>query len=163
MARLGTLGVRGRAVRVLALLLLSGQALAAGPTYNTGGSRLFDLQLFRPAIDTKGYITTNASRVLGLWDFSIGLIGTVANGPLRRARCLSEPGEEEAFGIGQAGGQLVLARHSYRIQIAQHCARSLAADIVREQVLELAEFACRTAVERRNLVHCEAVALLRTA
>jgi OOP family OmpA-OmpF porin len=67
----------------LALLLLSGQALAAGPTYNTGGSRLFDLQLFRPAIDSKGYITTNASQVLGLWDFSIGLVGTVAAGPLR--------------------------------------------------------------------------------
>ena len=46
-------------------------------------SNAFDLQLFRPAIDTKGYITVNASQVLGLWDFSIGLVGTIAGNPLR--------------------------------------------------------------------------------
>ncbi|HEX2570861.1 MAG TPA: OmpA family protein [Polyangia bacterium] len=75
-------GGRGRFGWALALLLLSGQALAA-PPYNPENRRLFDLQLFRPAIDSKGYITTNASQVLGLWDFSFGLVGTVANAPLR--------------------------------------------------------------------------------
>jgi len=38
------------------------------PTYN--------MQLFRPAIDSKGYVTLNASQVLGHKDFSLGLIGT---------------------------------------------------------------------------------------
>jgi outer membrane protein OmpA-like peptidoglycan-associated protein len=42
----------------------------------------FDLQLFHPAVDTKGYISVNASQVLGLWDFSVGLVGTLAHDPL---------------------------------------------------------------------------------
>jgi outer membrane protein OmpA-like peptidoglycan-associated protein len=42
----------------------------------------FDLQLFHPAVDSKGYITVNASQVLGLWDFSFGLVGTLAAKPL---------------------------------------------------------------------------------
>lgn len=83
MAGVRTPGGRGRFGWALAGLLLSGQALAAPPPYNPDNRRLFDLQLFRPAIDSKGYITTNASQVLGLWDFSFGLVGTVAYAPLR--------------------------------------------------------------------------------
>ena len=41
---------------------------------NVGGT--FNLQLFRPAVDSKGYITVNASQILGHLDFSIGLVGT---------------------------------------------------------------------------------------
>jgi hypothetical protein len=44
------------------------------PTYN--------MQLFRPAIDTKGYVTLNASQVLGHKEFSLGLVGTWAGKPL---------------------------------------------------------------------------------
>ena len=44
------------------------------PTYN--------LQIFRPAIDSKGYVTLNASQVLGHKDFSFGLVGTWAGRPL---------------------------------------------------------------------------------
>ncbi|HUS64151.1 MAG TPA: OmpA family protein [Kofleriaceae bacterium] len=38
----------------------------------------FSLQLFRPAVDSKGYFTVNASQILGHLDFSIGLIGSYA-------------------------------------------------------------------------------------
>ena len=43
----------------------------------------YDIQLFRPAIDSKGYVTVNASQVLGHLDFSLGLIGTWAYRPLQ--------------------------------------------------------------------------------
>src|SRR5260370_24113648 len=36
----------------------------------------FGLQLFRPAVDSKGYFTVNASPILGHLDFSIGLVAT---------------------------------------------------------------------------------------
>src|SRR5947208_1983738 len=70
---------------VLLLLLsqLGGTASAQKPpSYNPTGASLYGLQLFKPAIDTKGYITVNASQVLGLWDFSFGLVGTLAHAPL---------------------------------------------------------------------------------
>ena len=35
-----------------------------------------DLQAFRPAMDSKGYITLNSSQVLGQLDFSFGLVST---------------------------------------------------------------------------------------
>jgi OOP family OmpA-OmpF porin len=41
-----------------------------------------DLQIFRPAMDSKGFITLNSSGVLGLGDFSFGLITTWASKPL---------------------------------------------------------------------------------
>jgi outer membrane protein OmpA-like peptidoglycan-associated protein len=44
---------------------------------DTQGST-FNLQLFRPAVDSKGYFTVNASQILGHLDFSIGLIGVYA-------------------------------------------------------------------------------------
>jgi len=41
-----------------------------------------DLQLFHPAIDSKGYITLNASQVLGHLDLSFGLVLNYARRPL---------------------------------------------------------------------------------
>jgi outer membrane protein OmpA-like peptidoglycan-associated protein len=41
-----------------------------------------DLQIFRPAMDSKGFITLNSSGVLGLGDFSFGLVTTWAAKPL---------------------------------------------------------------------------------
>jgi outer membrane protein OmpA-like peptidoglycan-associated protein len=64
-------------LRVLLLLLAPRAAHAQdaqGKTYN--------LQLFRPAIDSKGYFTVNASQPLGHLDFSFGLVGTYAREPL---------------------------------------------------------------------------------
>jgi OmpA-OmpF porin, OOP family len=42
------------------------------------GNNTFGLQLFRPAVDSKGYITVNASQVLGHLDWSLGLVGSYA-------------------------------------------------------------------------------------
>src|SRR5438874_6923166 len=36
----------------------------------------FTLQNFRPAVDSKGYVTVNASQILGHLDFSLGLVGS---------------------------------------------------------------------------------------
>ncbi|MCA9669453.1 MAG: OmpA family protein [Myxococcales bacterium] len=41
-----------------------------------------DLQLFRPAVDSKGLITLNGSQVLGHLDLSFGLVLNYSNGPL---------------------------------------------------------------------------------
>jgi outer membrane protein OmpA-like peptidoglycan-associated protein len=42
-----------------------------------------DLQIFRPAMDSKGFITLNSSAVLGQLDTSFGLVVTYARRPLR--------------------------------------------------------------------------------
>src|SRR5258706_3740720 len=42
----------------------------------------FNIQLFRPAVDSKGYFTVNASQILGHLDFSVGLIATYSRYPL---------------------------------------------------------------------------------
>ena len=39
-------------------------------------SAALDLQIFRPAMDSKGFITVNSSQVLGQGDFSFGLVST---------------------------------------------------------------------------------------
>ena len=55
-----------------------------------------DLQVFRPGVDSKGFITLNASQILGPKEFSFGLVSTWARDPLlfeghgRQAR--SSPG-----------------------------------------------------------------------
>jgi outer membrane protein OmpA-like peptidoglycan-associated protein len=43
----------------------------------------FNLQLFRPAVDSKGYFSVNASQLLGHLDFSVGLVGSYARNPLQ--------------------------------------------------------------------------------
>jgi OmpA-OmpF porin, OOP family len=40
---------------------------------------LFSLQTFRPAVDSKGYVTVDASQILGHLDFSLGLVGSYAH------------------------------------------------------------------------------------
>ncbi len=59
------------------LLLYSSPARAQDAQGNT-----FNLELFRPAVDSKGYITVNASQILGHLDFSLGLIGSYAHNVL---------------------------------------------------------------------------------
>ena len=67
------------AVLVILGLVLSfgGQARAQDATASA-----FTLQNFRPAVDSKGYVTVNASQILGHLDFSLGLVGSYANNVL---------------------------------------------------------------------------------
>src|SRR5579859_3115848 len=71
---------RGRGVGALALLAL--MALSAPARAQDAKSYTFNLHLFRPSVDSKGYITVNASQILGHLDFSIGLVGTWAHNVL---------------------------------------------------------------------------------
>jgi outer membrane protein OmpA-like peptidoglycan-associated protein len=68
---------------VLLGLVAAGAALAprAARAQDAAGDA-YSLQNFRPAIDSKGYITVNASQILGHLDFSIGLVGTYMREPL---------------------------------------------------------------------------------
>src|SRR5262252_4589157 len=42
-----------------------------------------DLEIFRPAMDSKGFVTVNSSAVLGQFDISFGLVTSYARRPLR--------------------------------------------------------------------------------
>ena len=42
-----------------------------------------DLEIFRPAMDSKGFVTVNSSAVLGQWDLSFGLVTSYARRPLQ--------------------------------------------------------------------------------
>jgi len=44
------------------------------PTASLSGDTGFDVRLFRPAIDSKGFISVNASDILGHQDYSLGLV-----------------------------------------------------------------------------------------
>ena len=83
--RLTSLG-RWFGFKAVALLVLVASLVTLEPVArakDVAVNNAFDLQLFHPAVDTKGYITVNASQVLGLWDFSLGLVGTLAGTPLQ--------------------------------------------------------------------------------
>ncbi len=54
------------------------QAQEVGKLRNAG----VDLQVFRPGVDSKGFITLNASQILGPKEFSFGLVSTWARDPL---------------------------------------------------------------------------------
>jgi OmpA-OmpF porin, OOP family len=54
-----------------------------------------DLQVFRPAVDSKGFITLNASQILAPLDFSFGLVTTWARKPLE----LENPGNGSSFQV----------------------------------------------------------------
>jgi outer membrane protein OmpA-like peptidoglycan-associated protein len=62
-------------------LLISASLSSVAHAQNAPGNT-FNLQLFRPAVDSKGYITVNASQILGHLDFSIGLVTTYAHNVL---------------------------------------------------------------------------------
>src|ERR1700758_4893928 len=69
---------RSAVLLILGLVLsFSGSARAQDAT-----SPAFSLQNFRPAVDSKGYVTVNASQILGHLDFSLGLVGSYANNVL---------------------------------------------------------------------------------
>jgi OmpA-OmpF porin, OOP family len=76
----------GLAAAAVPLLLLLGglgqRAEAQAPTPFVNGGGPIDIQLFRPAMDSKGYITLNASQVLGHLDISFGLVVNWSMNPL---------------------------------------------------------------------------------
>jgi outer membrane protein OmpA-like peptidoglycan-associated protein len=72
-----TAHLAGATVLVVALATSPGVARAQ----NLSNAPL-DLQVFRPAMDTKGFITLNASQILAPGDFSFGLVATWARRPL---------------------------------------------------------------------------------
>jgi len=51
-------------------------AIAPKPAHAQDVGNGFGLQLFRPAVDSKGYVTVNASQILGHLDFSLALVGS---------------------------------------------------------------------------------------
>jgi OmpA-OmpF porin, OOP family len=63
---------------IVAIGLIPAMGLTLAPAAH--GQQLrsapIDLQVFRPAMDSKGYITLNSSQVLGQLDFSFGLVST---------------------------------------------------------------------------------------
>jgi len=77
-ARQSAIGLALLAVATLASVPARAQ-VAAGDI----GSAPIDLQTFRPAVDTKGYITVNGAQILAPLDISFGLIGTGAWRPLK--------------------------------------------------------------------------------
>ena len=67
----------------LAMATHSTEAAAQAVDRNNFQTPTYDMQLWRPAIDSRGYVTVNSSRVLGHLDFSLGLVGTWAFQPLQ--------------------------------------------------------------------------------
>jgi OOP family OmpA-OmpF porin len=72
---------------VTCLLLLAAGHTSAQAQPLGGGP--VDLQLFRPAMDSKGFITQDASQVLGHLDVSFGLVLNYARRPLSLASTLT--------------------------------------------------------------------------
>src|SRR4029079_8925690 len=60
-----------------------------------------DLQIFRPAMDSKGFITLNSSAVLGQWDTSFGVVTTYARKPLSLTgnQMLGVPPQANTFSV----------------------------------------------------------------
>src|SRR5260221_524685 len=58
-----------------------------------------DLQIFRPAMDSKGFITLNSSSVLGQWDFSFGLVVSYARKPLTFTGSQTFGGQRNSFSV----------------------------------------------------------------
>src|ERR1700761_3030757 len=73
--------LRARRSAVLAVfsLLLLHESFAHA---QNASADAFSLQNFRPSVDSKGYVTVNASQVLGHLDFSFGLVGSYARNVL---------------------------------------------------------------------------------
>ena len=67
-------------VQAAVLAALTGLAARAQAQQLTNAS--VDLEIFRPAMDSKGFITVNSSAVLGQGDFSFGLVTSYARRPL---------------------------------------------------------------------------------
>ncbi|MDH5673494.1 MAG: OmpA family protein [Myxococcales bacterium] len=93
-----------RLISVLIAALVSTSVEAQGANFNGGVGA--DAHLFRPAIDSKGYISTNGTSVLGDGDYSFGLVLDLGLGimPYRAFEFDENAAVEfDADGIGQDG------------------------------------------------------------
>jgi OmpA-OmpF porin, OOP family len=70
-------------MRALPVLLVGGALLAAAPRLAVADEGDVELSAFRPAIDSRGYVTVDASQVLGSGEVSLGLVTTWGKGMLR--------------------------------------------------------------------------------
>src|SRR5262245_34445994 len=61
-----------RTIRVSSAALVGAAVLSASPARGDDAGSI-DLNVFRPAIDSRGYLTINASQVLGHMELSFGL------------------------------------------------------------------------------------------
>jgi OmpA-OmpF porin, OOP family len=59
-----------------------------------------DLEMFRPAMDSKGFITVNSSAILGQGDISFGLVTSYARKPLTLTSTCCAPMQATKFEIG---------------------------------------------------------------
>jgi len=99
-----------------AALALHASPAAAQPVQENGFlTPTYNLQLFRPAIDSKGYVTLNASQVLGHKDFSFGLVGTWAGSPL--VLSLPAGGTNPATGTQVTDGRTFNVNHLITAQL----------------------------------------------
>jgi outer membrane protein OmpA-like peptidoglycan-associated protein len=64
------------------VLALAGLGQAAAQQVGKLTTGPIDVQVFRPAVDSKGFITLNASQILAPKDFSFGLVSTWSRTPL---------------------------------------------------------------------------------
>src|SRR5262249_31020375 len=80
--RHGRLSLRLAPLRAAPRLGVLALVIVCAPLAAHAQDRL-DLQIFRPAMDSKGYVTLNGSQVLGPGDVSFGLVTTWGRGVLR--------------------------------------------------------------------------------
>src|SRR6478735_5845103 len=66
-------------VQAAVLAAVTGLAASANAQLHNAA---VDLEIFRPAMDSKGFVTLNSSAVLGQFDFSFGLVTSYARRPL---------------------------------------------------------------------------------
>jgi OOP family OmpA-OmpF porin len=70
------------ALSTFCVLALAGLGQAGAQQVGKLTNGAIDLQVFRPAVDSKGFITLNASQILAPKDFSFGLVSTWSRTPL---------------------------------------------------------------------------------
>jgi outer membrane protein OmpA-like peptidoglycan-associated protein len=101
-----------RCTHLIPLLVLVALSVGPGAAQAQRAGGPIDMQLFRPAIDSKGYITLNSSQVLRHLDPSFGLVVNWSMGPLS----LSGPTEGGTWKfLDPAGGQTGTYESKYRI------------------------------------------------
>ncbi|MCK5798560.1 MAG: OmpA family protein [Deltaproteobacteria bacterium] len=95
--------VRGSRTLLTLVAFLAVALAASGARAQSAGGPM-DIQLFRPAIDSKGLITLNASQVLGHLDFSFGLVVNYARSPFAIGKTgISNVSGESLYAIDNMG------------------------------------------------------------
>jgi outer membrane protein OmpA-like peptidoglycan-associated protein len=84
---------------VKAALFAALTALAARAQAQQLTNAPIDLEIFRPAMDSKGFITINSSAVLGQGDFSFGLVTSYARKPLTLTGNMMFGGQTNSFSV----------------------------------------------------------------